>query len=281
MKQHNKKSSLRGSQQADAVIHKKTRLLHFVRNDDSAENECGNALWFILVAIGLLGLLTVMMSRSSSTSNETGDYEQNVIVANEILSYAKNLENGVQSLLARGCSENEISFENAVVAGYSNPNSPTDKSCHVFDVNGAGMTWDKLPENALDTTLVGNPQYGDAFYFRSGAVKGLGTDCVESRCNELIMTFPYLKENIAKAFNKIVNFSVINPPSHSLCDLDYFPSRFFNGIFYKHPSCDNNQYGGSFRPDSQGKESGCIRRTDFATFASATYYECYHVLYAR
>ena len=53
-------------------------------------HQKGNALWFILVAISLLGLLTIMLSRSSSTSNETGSYEQNIIGANGILSYVKN-----------------------------------------------------------------------------------------------------------------------------------------------------------------------------------------------
>jgi len=107
------------------------------------KTQSGNALWFILIAIGLLGLLTVSLTRGGSSSNDTGDYEQNQIIASEILTYAKSIENAVQSLLSRGCSENEISFENGVVTGYANPNAPTDKSCHVFNSAGAGMTYER------------------------------------------------------------------------------------------------------------------------------------------
>jgi hypothetical protein len=109
------------------------------------KSEKGNALIFILIAIALLGLLTVTLSRSGDSTNDSGDYEQNQIAASEILSYAKSIENAVQMLLARGCSENDISFENNVVAGYTNPNAPTDNSCHVFDVAGAGMTYQSTP----------------------------------------------------------------------------------------------------------------------------------------
>ena len=74
------------------------------------KKQNGNALWFILLAIALLGLLTAVMTRSSGTDNDTGSYEKNQIAANEILQYAKSIENAVQNLLARGCSENDISF---------------------------------------------------------------------------------------------------------------------------------------------------------------------------
>jgi hypothetical protein len=122
-------------------------FLHNARNDTNnvvalarmTVNENGNALIFILIAIALLGLLTVTLSRSGN-NNDTGSFEQNQIAASEILTHAKSIENAVQSLLARGCSENEISFENSTVAGYINPNSPTDKSCHIFHVNGTGIT---------------------------------------------------------------------------------------------------------------------------------------------
>lgn len=113
-------------------------------------NEKGNALWFILIAIGLLGLLTVSLTRSGSSTNETGSFEQNQIAASEILSYAKSIENAVRFLLSKGCSENELSFwrdsdGNGVEDAsddYFNNRSPTDRSCHVFEPQGAGMTYE-------------------------------------------------------------------------------------------------------------------------------------------
>ena len=160
--QHNT-SSLRGGRQPDAAIYSEhTRLLRFLLRpsgfagqDARNDKESGNALWFILVAIGLLGLLTVMLSRSGSNTNETGSYEQNVIAANEILSYAKNMENAVQGLLARGCSENELSFwhdsngdgvEDNNDDYFNTVSTRTDRSCHIFDVAGAGINFREITE---------------------------------------------------------------------------------------------------------------------------------------
>jgi len=139
----------------------------------------GNALFFILIAIALLGLLTMTMTRSSSDSNDTGGFEQSQIVASEVLNYAKSIENALQMLIARGCSENELSFwhdsngdgsENAS-DNYYNSKSPTDHSCHVFDVAGAGLTY-------LDMT----EKIGPSINFRIGvtsvdrALKDIGED---------------------------------------------------------------------------------------------------------
>lgn len=121
------------------------RLLRFARNDRPTEN--GNALWFILIAIILLGLLTAMMTRSGGNTNDTGDYERLSIKANEIINFGRSLGNGIQMLLSRGCSENEISFEDPLLAtqgdysDHSNPNSPPDFSCHIFRPEGAGLTY--------------------------------------------------------------------------------------------------------------------------------------------
>ena len=70
----------------------------------------GNALWFILIAIILLGLLTSMLTRSGGSTNDTGGYEQAEIGVSEVLSYAQSIDNAVQALKARGCGENEISL---------------------------------------------------------------------------------------------------------------------------------------------------------------------------
>ena len=58
-------------------------------------------------------------------------------------------------LQINGCTDSEISFEQAVVSGYSNANSPTDNSCHVFHVNGGGLRLIEIPES-VQTIAAGN-----------------------------------------------------------------------------------------------------------------------------
>lgn len=116
------------------------------------KKQSGNALWFILIAIFLLGGLTVLLSRTGSNTEETGSTEKSRIIATEILRYAASIENAVQFLLTQGCSENELSFwydsngdgnENASDDNY-NPTSPTDRSCHIFSQKGAGITYKNM-----------------------------------------------------------------------------------------------------------------------------------------
>ena len=111
--------------------------------------ESGNAMWFILIAIALMGGLTVMLSRSTGTSEETGDYERTQLSATKIVREAKSYELAIDQLKARGCGENEISFwhdsdGNDTEDGsddYYNARSPVDRSCHLFSPEGAGLNY--------------------------------------------------------------------------------------------------------------------------------------------
>ena len=46
--------------------------------------------------------------------------------ATAILGYAYEVKLGVDRVLGHGCKDTDISFENPVVGGYINPNSPSD-----------------------------------------------------------------------------------------------------------------------------------------------------------
>jgi len=238
------------------------------------KKQNGNALFFILIAIALLGLLTVTMTRSGSSTNDTGDYEQSQIAASQLLSYAKSIENAVQTLLARGCSENEISFENATVAGYINPNSPADKSCHVFDVAGAGMTYEIPNDRWLDRTKDSEDSY--QVWVFSGQQKigniGIAERCGGFECADLIIYISYLNNDMCAALNTALkqDVSIEIADSEGISALDPEPADYFKGTY------DNSQgYVGNDNADLLGKETACMYRS------FRTNYAFYHVLHAR
>jgi len=172
-----------------------------MKNDHSSS---GNALWFILLAIVLLGALTIMLSRSSSVSDEAGDVERRQITVDEIMRSAKGIEFAVRNLQGRGCSENQISFENAFVGGYSNPSAPTDGSCHIFRPEGAGLTY--KPANAslwLDTADSAKAIYGQWHLAGHTAVQGIGGDSVP----ELVLSLPYVRRDLCIQINKSLNLT--------------------------------------------------------------------------
>ena len=113
----------------------------------------GNVFFIILIAVGLLAAITISISRSGSNVEQSGNVEQNRIQASQIQRYARAIEAAIQRLTLDGCSENEISFENNVDPNYTNPRSPANQSCHIFEPEGAGLEFREFG-NDLQLSLI-------------------------------------------------------------------------------------------------------------------------------
>ena len=242
--------------------------------------ENGNALWFILIAVMLLGLLTVAMTRGGSSSNETGSYEQNQIIANEVLRYASSIENGVQSLIARGCSENDISFwhdsdGNGTEDGsddYYNDDSPADRSCHIFQAEGAGLSYIDPNERWLDSNT-GNIAHGSYYITGYGLVED-----VDSTSAELLFILPLIKEGLCTSLNQTLGVSVI-PVDDGIISTAAYEARKFTGTFPTASYGLGDDSGLSNNGVIDGKTSLCIQTQGNAPLANT--YHFYHVLHAR
>jgi len=187
------------------------------------QDERGSALWFILIAIVLLGSLTVMLSRTSDSSNETGDYEQTQISISKMMRYSNSLKTAVETLRSRGCSENDLTFDNAVVAGYSNLNAPTDNSCHIFDTRGAGLTWNSPAGEVND---------GSEWIITSGnTVIDVGCNTASVACTDLLLILPNVTLNNCIRINNLLE--VENPSGAPPVDTNNTveTSALFDGSF--------------------------------------------------
>ena len=239
--------------------------------------QAGNALWFILIAIGLLGLLTAMLSRSSSTSNDTGSFEQTQIAANEILNYAKSIETAVTSLRSRGCSENEISFQNAVLGAgsYVNPNAPADNSCHVFEPQGTGLVYELPEESWLDGTYDTEPWYGAWQFTARNIVRNAYNYCGSAECADLIMVLTFVNRELCLQLNNLIGIDNPGgepPPETSGVGFNFIGLE-FNGTYGFSSGIDNST--------SEQFASGCIDPVNLFGTAFTDTYHYYHVLHAR
>jgi hypothetical protein len=160
-------------------------------------SERGNALWFILIVIVLLGGLTMLLTRSGSDVDQSGDVERLRIQASQLLRYGKGLQGAVETMKNRGVSENDISFENTeTVADYTNANC-TKSDCLVFDMGGGGQTYRDPPDGVNN---------GSEWIFNAqnniGTTAGpVGTTAQRSG-NDLILLLPGMRENICIQINK-------------------------------------------------------------------------------
>ncbi len=234
--------------------------------------QSGNALWLILIAIFLLGGLTVLLSRTGSQTEDTGSAEQMQILASEMIRYGADIETGIKTLLGRGCSENQISLwydsnndgtENASDS-YYNSNSPTDRSCHVFDVNGAGLTYKNVAAK-IDPTFVA------AFATTTNpmAMKKIGTD-TRGDVYMRLMGDAAIMKNFCLAVNRI---SGIKPTGTAGAGV--FDPQFGNIMMMT-----TSPFTGTFPPDVttattspvEGKKAFCVGNSAaITTFAYAIF----------
>lgn len=122
------------------------------------KNQQGNALIIVLIAVILLAALSFAVTRGQQDGGGKRLLSEadSKLLAGKILKHARNIEAAVKKVqLVNGCSENEISFENSTVGGYTNTTpSPTDNSCHIFDVMGG----DKHGSHQITGLVIGSSQ---------------------------------------------------------------------------------------------------------------------------
>ena len=131
-------------------------------------HQSGNVLFIILIACALFGALAYAITKSGREPSSIAKKEQASINAAAVLQYFTKLNTTVNRLrLTSECTDIQISFENSVVSGYTNPNAPANKKCHVFDPAGGGLTW----QNTLEQGAAYVPYFtGDE------SVSGIGTE---------------------------------------------------------------------------------------------------------
>ncbi len=161
------------------------------------DNESGNALWFILIAVVLLGALTLLLSRSGSSVTQSGDVEQARILAGQAMRYAKGLESAIQQMKMRGISESDLSFENDDTAtDYTNAACTVD-DCRVFVSGGGGQSYIKPPTGANDGSdwiFTGANNVGTAAYPVGTTAFGMG--------NDIVMLLPAANRDMCIQINK-------------------------------------------------------------------------------
>ncbi len=230
--------------------------------------EAGNVFILILLGVFLFGALMYSFSRSADQGAGNLSKQQAKIAAQEILNYARLVEGAVDRVRRNGCSESEISFENDVVAGYTNPNAPTDKSCHIFDDVGGKINYDAPVTQWLDSSNGAEASYGNFYFVAENEISGLNIS--GSSKDDLLIQLNWIKQEICEE----LNYQIFNDKT-----ITEDPSSFFQGVTTGKAigSFDNNV--GSINltsyPIHEGKNTACFSSQTGGGF------HFYHALLAR
>lgn len=239
--------------------------------------QSGNMLFIILVAIVLLGGLAVLLTRTASNTEDTGRTEQASIAASKIMRTTGGFANGIQRMLSQGCSESNLSFESAGWPRYNNTTAPSDKSCHLFDQSGGGLTYSWLPTSYVDTTYSAAPYYGYWVFMGViciddvGPVGGTNCKSAAGNPNELLVVAAFLRKDICQEINRILGVGTTIPTIVGAP----WPAAYQDGVYNTVNKFQPTPYPG-MAAGLSGRKSAC-----FETAALPGTYHYYHVLIAR
>ncbi len=175
-------------------------------------NSAGNVLWFILLGIFLLGILTMALSRSGSSVDQSGDFEHNRIQISEILRWAKGIEQAVRTMQDHGVSENLLGFDG--IPGHANADC-ADDSCKIFKGAGGAQNYKAAREDWLDPSQSAKPLYGQWFVPANVCADGVPPDAGTCESDgsgsteDLVLILPWVRADLCRQLN--TDLGITNP----------------------------------------------------------------------
>lgn len=159
---------------------------------NSCNAQRGNAFIFVLLGVALFAALAFTVSRSMRSDTTTAlSGRQIELTAADIMTYSQSVERAVDRVRQKGCSENDISFENAIDGDYA-PASPAADKCKVFG-KGGGISWQEPPRGASADPL---------WYIVANRVSSLDGIETGSGENDLVLLLRGVDSRVCSAINK-------------------------------------------------------------------------------
>lgn len=242
----------------------------------------GNALFLILIAVVLFAALSYAVTRSGRGGGGISK-EQAILDAAAMVSYAGAMTDAVTRLsLVNGCSDTQLNFASSrwvSAPDYVNATAPADGSCNIFDVNGAGFTWEKPPSSSPSVE-----------YYVTGGITlhGVGQTAsdVDPNSKDLLLTTRTTRDICLAINNKLgITNPGGNPPAWTVQNRGLWPelspgfSIGFNGV-YDDDNCLGCVAGA---PEIAGQYTSCVRcpAGSNADCPTIDFYLFVHVLRAR
>lgn len=188
--------------------------------------ERGNVLFYILIAVSMLGALSYAVTQSSRGNVTQMSTERNKLVAGELIEYSNVMVQAVSQLRLRGVDEDELCFDDPAWGADDYDHAGcTDNYNKIYHPDGAALSWSGLPDDAVDAGA--SP---DNLWHINGAneVEGIGTTCGSDSCVDLLLIADELKQNVCTSINDLLGVS--NPSEVPPSDMGMSHSRFM-GVY--------------------------------------------------
>ena len=238
--------------------------------------ESGNAIFYVLIAVGLLAALSYTVAQSTRGNVNNITIERAGLYAAEIIEYGNVMSMAVSQARLRGYTMSEVSFENAVVSGYTNANC-LESECKIFDLAGGAVHYMVPKPEWLDSAQSGQLRYGELYFHAETSAIEVGEND-----DDLIMFIPYLKKGLCEAINAKLG---LTPASRDVPLEMHGPFAVnikFTGSYVA--SFDRKVSGDGTTGETDilyGKTAGCTEASGTASTPLTGTYHYYQVLIAR
>ncbi len=218
----------------------------------------GNVLVIVLLAIVLIGALTVAI-QGSSNQNSHIDNETLILRISEVQRYVGELERGVGFIMQNGFSESDIRFAHPNAnSDYGDLSADTDKSDQLFAREGGAAKYRLPPKNIND---------GSAWeFYGHTALPEVGSDEAE-----LIAVLPNVTKAFCEKINSVIGYDTTQPSDSATCIKGSASDRFDDSTQFSSSPNTVTEATFSLKPSMQG----CVQCT------SDNSYNFFYVLMAR
>lgn len=166
------------------------------------KSESGNVVFYVLLGIVLVGLLTVALRNSGGTKGDI-DTEDAALKATQVQNNAAEIGRAVATLLTEQVSEADIRFAPPDDASTQYGNITTTPANQVFSSAGARATY-RLPPAGIQTAVA------NWEFFATSQIPQVGSDKAE-----LIAVLPNVTQEFCEAINRQLGFTGATQPLDS------------------------------------------------------------------
>ena len=185
-----------------------------MRKSDSGKlKQSGNALIYVIIAIALIGFLTVTLSNQGDQADSQNiDDEIADLLALELIEYSAAVKSIIDQMEITGTSFDQFDFVNPTSANFD-----VGTFIHkVYHPRGGGLTYKSI-NNFKEGTFVNAP-FGVGTYFQDQT----NVEWTPTTANDLIFSIAEIDQTICEKINEKITESTIMPTLRNWTFFEYF-----------------------------------------------------------
>ncbi|MBX2833907.1 MAG: hypothetical protein KTR28_02945 [Micavibrio sp.] len=240
-----------------------------MNKNEMRQNESGNVLFLILIAVALFAALSYAVTQSSRSGGGDTNNETNLVNSASLTQYPASVRTSIlRMMVSNGAVDEELQFDYPV--DFGDDCTANSANC-VFHPDGGGATYAEAP---ADVMADGQP--GQWFFNRLFEIVNVGTN--GSGGNDVIAFLPGITRGICERINEEMGLDIASiDVTNDFTDASYadnIADADVDGNGVSMEDIDGEDIGDTDAADLAGQPFGCM--IDSSTTPNTFIY--YHVL---